>query len=298
MRTGKTAELQQFWDIRAAGNFIGGGTGTGLLVFAAIGTMAGAPWFLPGLLGLAFVGLGLALVWLEIGKPWRALNVFFRPQTSWMSREAIVALFLFAIGGVALGSAWPGMQLPWALSSPVAPALLTALVGLGFLFCQLRMLYAVRGVPAWREKTVMPLVGLSGLVEGLGVYLVYMALSGPVHQNILLIALALIIARAMAWRVYLLALAQSDVPRPTLLALGRMRNAFLLLGHAVPGVLLALSFFWQAGADSLLAVAGAALTLSGWLFKLVLITRAAYTRGVSLPALPVRGQSPSPVRPS
>jgi phenylacetyl-CoA:acceptor oxidoreductase subunit 2 len=159
-------------------------------------------------------------------------------------------------------------------------------------------MYAVRGVPAWREQTVMPLVALSGLVEGLGVYLVYTVLSGQVSQGMLVIALALTIARAMAWRVYLLALGQSDVPRPTLLAFGRMRNAFLLLGHAVPGVLLALTFFWQAGADSLLAVAGAALTLSGWLFKLVLITRAAYTRGVSLPALPVRGQSPSPVRPS
>lgn len=298
MRAGKTAELQQFWDIRAAGNFMGGGTGTGLLVFAAIGTAAGAPWFLPGLLGLAFVGLGLMLVWFEIGKPLRAINVFFRPQTSWMSREAIAALFLFVSGAVALGSAWPGAHLPWVPSSPVAPALFTAIIGLGFLFCQLRMMYAVRGVPAWREKTVMPLVGLSGLAEGLGVYLVYTALSGQVRQSILVIALVLIVARAVAWRIYLLALGRSDVPRPTLLAFGRMQNGFLLSGHALPGILLVLTLFWQEMAAPLLLVAGAALVLSGWLFKLVLITRAAYTRGVSLPALPVRGQSTSPLRQS
>jgi phenylacetyl-CoA:acceptor oxidoreductase 26-kDa subunit len=294
MKEGSTAGLQTFWDFRAAGNFIGGGTGTGLLVFAAIGTTAGAPYFLPGLAGLAFVGLGLTMVWFEIGKPWRAINVFFRPHTSWMSREAIAALFLFAIGAIALGSDWPGTRFPWALSSPITPALLTAAVGLGFLYCQLRMLHAVRGVPAWRERTVMPLVGLSGLVEGSGLYLIYAVSQGQVPLSMLVIVLLLIIARALAWRIYQQALGQGDVPRATDVIFSRLHSGFLILGHGLPAILIVLALFWQAVTSPLLLLAAASGSLSGWWFKIVLVTRAAHTRGTSLPILPVRGQSATP----
>lgn len=294
MRPDATSHRQQFWDARAACNFIGGGTGAGLLVCAAAGAMAGAPYFLPGLAGLAFVMMGLMMVWAEIGQPWRAFNVLFRPQTSWMSRESIVAILLFAIGAVALGSAWPGVHLSWLPSSPVAPALLTAFTGLGFLFCQLRMLYAVRGVPAWRQRTLLPLVGLSGLAEGAGLYLIFTVLWGRELQGMLLIVLGLIVARALAWQVYLQALHQDDVPMPTVAAFQRIRGSVLLLGHGLPGVLIALAFLWQEQAGLLAATAGGAVTLAGWLFKLVLITRAAYTRAASLPALPVRGQAVTP----
>ena len=47
----------------------------------------------PGFIWLsAFIGAGLTCVWLEIGRPLRAINVFFHPQTSWMTREGIVAV--------------------------------------------------------------------------------------------------------------------------------------------------------------------------------------------------------------
>ncbi len=289
---------QRFWDARAACNFIGGGTGVGLLLFAAVGATVGVPYFLPGLAGLAFVGFGLMMVWFEIGKPWRAINVFLRPQTSWMSRESIAAALLFLIGAVALGSAWPGERLPWAMSSPVAPALLTALTGLGFLSCQLGMVYAVRGIPAWRERMVVPLLGLTGLAEGSGLYLIFTVLLGRVLPSMLVIALALIIARALAWQIYLMALDRSHVPQLTVVAFDRIRNGFLLVGHGLPGLFIVAAFLWPEQAGPLVALAGAAVTLAGWLFKLVLITRAAHTRGVSLPAIPVRGGSVTPMSPS
>ena len=84
--------LQRNWDIRAACNFIGGGSGTGLILAAAAAQFAGWPYFLAGVLAVALIGFGLSMVWLEIGRPFRALNVFFHPQTSWMSREALLAL--------------------------------------------------------------------------------------------------------------------------------------------------------------------------------------------------------------
>ena len=289
------SQPQRFWDTRAACNFIGGGSGTGLLLFAAVGATVGVPYFLPGLVGLGLVALGLMMVWLEIGKPWRAMNVFRRPQTAWMSRESIAAVFVFVIGAVALASAWPGVRLLWAMSSPIAPALATALLGLVFLSCQLGMLYAVRGVPAWRQRTLMPLLGLGGLAEGLGFYLIFTVLWGRVLPGMLVIALALIIARALAWQVYLKALDRSAVPRPTIVAFERIANGFLLVGHVLPAVLIVAAFLWPEQAAPLVVLAGAGIALTGWMFKLVLITRAAYTRGVSLPAIPVRGGSVTPM---
>ncbi len=238
------SQPQRFWDTRAACNFIGGGTGTGLLVFAAVGATVGIPYFVPGLVGLAFVGLGLMMVWFEIGKPWRAINVFFRPQTSWMSRESLAAVLLFLIGAVALAAAWPGVRLPWAMSSPVAPALLTALAGLAFLSCQLGRVYAVRGIPAWRQRMVMPLLGLTGLAEGSGLYLIFTVLMGRVLPSMLVIALGLIIARALAWQIYLMALDRSHVPQLTVVAFERIRKVFLLTGHVLPAVLIVAAFLW------------------------------------------------------
>ncbi len=292
------SQPQRFWDTRAACKCIGGGTGAGLRVFAAVGATVGVPYFVPGLVGLAFVGLGLVMVWFEIGKPWRAMNVFFRPQTSWMSRESLAAVLLFLIGVVALASAWPGVRLPWAMSSPVAPALLTALAGLGFLSCQLGMVYAVRGIPAWRERMVMPLLGLSGLAEGSGLYLIFTVLLGRLSPSMLIIALGLIIARALAWQFYLMALDRSHVPQLTVVAFERIRKVFLLMGHVMPAVLIALALLWPEQAAPLVVLAGTGVTVAGWLFKHVLITRAACTRGVSLPAIPVRGASVTPMSPS
>ena len=97
---------QTSWDWRAAGNYICGGAGTGLLIASALfGTPAPASLWSPDWLvfaGLALVGLGLLCVWLEIGRPLRALNVFINPWTSWMSREAIISVVLFPAGLAAM----------------------------------------------------------------------------------------------------------------------------------------------------------------------------------------------------
>ncbi len=90
---------QQSWDARAAGNFMGGGAGSGLHRLRGA-RAAGRRWLL--LAGAALVGLGLLSVFLEIGRPLRAMNVVRHPARSWMTREAMVAPLLFA----AVAAAW------------------------------------------------------------------------------------------------------------------------------------------------------------------------------------------------
>ena len=88
MSYGPAPWQQKNWDWRAAGNFIGGGAGSGLIVFTALSGAQGLALTAAHAGGLALIGCGLLCVWLEIGRPLRALHVFFNPRTSWMTREA------------------------------------------------------------------------------------------------------------------------------------------------------------------------------------------------------------------
>ena len=290
MQWGAASRLQRFWDLRAACNFIGGGTGCGLLLWAALGLIAGLPYFPAAGTGLVFVAAGLFMVWLEIGKPWRAFNLFFRPQTSWMTREGIVALPLFAAGAIAvLFDA--DVRLALNLPSPVIPATLTALLGLTFLYCQLRLMRSAQGLPAWREPRAMPLLGVSGLTEGLGLYLLVTAILGSVPTLMVLVALALIIARAIAWRRYLSALSRSTAPASTIGVLTAASAGFLTIGHVLPVIFLALGFVAPGLATPLAALAGIMAAIGGWYLKVILVTKAAYIPKFTIPAAPVRGQS-------
>ena len=151
--------LQRSWDSRAAWNFIGGGAGTGLLLAAAAALPAGWPYFPAGALGIALIGFGLSMVWLEIGRPFRALNVFFHPQTSWMSREALLALPLLTLAGIATLADQSFVSLPLQRHLPVTPlASAAAALGLAFLYCQARILRASHGVPAWREPSLQSVI--------------------------------------------------------------------------------------------------------------------------------------------
>ncbi len=289
MNWGARSRLQKSWDIRAACNFIGGGTGSSILLWAAIGQAAGHPYYPAALTGLIFVGAGLFMVWLEIGKPWRALNVFFRPQTSWMAREGIASLPLFASG---LLAALLDMEvIPSApVSSLTILAALAAAFGMVFLYCQLRILGAARGLPLWREPRAMPLLGLSGLAEGLGIYLLVLALLGITSMPMALTIVFLIAARLLVWRSYLAALARSDTPEQTMIALLKLRRSFLLVGHILPLVFISSALAFPRMALPLSALAGVSAALGGWMLKRALITRAAYIQKHTVPLLPIRGR--------
>jgi len=279
---GRTAPWHQSnWDLRAAGNFVFGGAGTGLVVFAAIGYVFGAAYVMPALIGLALVGAGLLCVWAEIGRPLRAMNVYRHAKTSWMTREAMVAPFLFASG---LAAVWTGYQaLVWAV----------AVLALVYLSCQAQMIKASRGIPAWRNPRIVPLIMLTGLCEGASLAILVAAATAD-HAYLKWLEaflLALVLARGLAWYAYRSGLQHEGAPTRALAALSRIELPFAMLGNWTPLVLLFIALasssvnviFWL-GVISALAAFG-----SGWLFKVVLITRAAYNQGFALPRLPVRG---------
>ncbi|MBE0624955.1 MAG: dimethyl sulfoxide reductase anchor subunit [Burkholderiales bacterium] len=267
---------QTNWDFRAAFNFMFGGAGSGLLLIAAFSGIAGNALRAELLLGMALIGAGLISVWFEIGRPLRALNVGFNPHTSWMTRESYAAGLVFALGLAAV----------WLASQPLAQA--AALAVLMFAYCQGRLLQAAKGIPAWRVPALTWLVFTTALAEGAGLFVALAALfDTPARGALAYFSLALI-ARALAWSIYRSGVSKTAV-RAALAVLERSGKILIQFGTIAPLALLLLGLLAPDVARIALLLAGLAALATGWQFKFVLITRAAYNQGFALPHLPVRG---------
>jgi len=271
---------QRNWDWRAAGNFVCGGTGTGLMAFAACAAWLGAPRFEPAALAaLAIVGLGLFLVWLEIGRPWRFANVFRNPATSWMSREAWVAALFFPMGalGAVLGS----------------PAVITvaALLGLVFLLCQTFMLRAAKGIPTWRSASLSPLIFATGLTEGAGLLLAASASMHSPPQWLAISVLVLVLWRTVLMLAYAYRLRGRRAPDAARPGLKLMTAIVALPAGLLPALLLIAPL---PGTGTIAAIASGLLAAAGgWCLKYMLVCTLAYTQGFAIEHSPARGPVPA-----
>jgi len=275
MSFGPNPWQQTQWDWRAAGNFMGGGAGSGLVMITALSGVQGVGAAVLLLAGLALIGLGLACVWAELGRPLRAMNVFANPRTSWMTREAIAATLLMPVGFAAAYCTWTGtLNIVW----------LAALLALAFIYCQSRMLQGARGIVAWREPMSVQLLLATSLAEGAGLFL----LARPWHGSSLaaLLFTVLVLARAGLWLLYRQRLAGRLAPRAKT-ALGRAGRVLLIGGTLLPLALVVASY--AVAGPALVVLAGLLAALAGSYMKLVLVTRAGYNQGFVLEQVPVRG---------
>jgi len=277
MSYGPNPWVQAHWDWRAAGNFICGGAGGGLIVFTAIAGVDGRARVGLLLAGLALVGLGLFCVWLETGRPLRAPRVFANLRTSWMTREAFAATLLFP-AGLAAAAAVPGLL--W-----VAAAL-----ALTFMYCQGRMLQAARGIPAWRGPLVPPLIVASGLADGGGVFFLMAPWHGIATTSLLVVLGALVLARFVVWLAY-----RKHIAVAAARARAAMAGAdrwLLITGTLLPlALVVAVGTGVASGAAVVpcATIAGLAAAMAGAALKYALVTRAAFNQGFALRHLPVRG---------
>ena len=281
-KVGPWPRLQKFWDIRAACNFIGGGTGAGLLLVAGFYALQGldnTPLVIAGFLSISF---GLFMVFLEIGRPWRSINLFFHPQTSWMTREGIVAIPLYV--SMALSVFFAG-QFIGVLAS-ISAALLAGL----FLYCQMRILHAARGIPAWRHVAIKPYMLITGMTEGLALALCISVTSA--HTALVPILALLLFMRLGFWLRYAHQLRIDGAPEASC---NKVDDLFIwtMVGNLLPVVLLMAD--WWLDVEAIVVLAGLIAAFSGWYTKAIVVTKAAQTRGFRLPRTPVRGQGQSRV---
>jgi phenylacetyl-CoA:acceptor oxidoreductase subunit 2 len=273
---------QRNWDWRAAANFIAGGAGGALLLFASLSGMEAVAMRAAILMGLGLIACGLTCVWFEIGRPWRAMNVYRHFATSWMTREAVVALAVFTMGALALLSLRP------------LPVWLAGGAGLTFLYSQARILAANKGIPAWRHPRSVPLMVATGLAEGAGFLACVAVLSAPtVGYGYAAGLMALILIRALVWKSYLGGLTVDGAPDETLKVLNGIAPKFLAFGSVVPALALMAAISGIPGRAGFLFIAGIMVVAGGWFLKYTLVRRAAFTQGLALMRLPVRGGGPA-----
>ncbi|MGI9229407.1 MAG: DmsC/YnfH family molybdoenzyme membrane anchor subunit [Gammaproteobacteria bacterium] len=262
--------LQTQWDWRAVGNFTFAGSGGALLLMIAVAYFQNVPAIPVSLTALVLVGLGLFCVWLEIGRPWRFLNVFFHPQTSWMTREASVAVLLFAVtlAGILL-------RLPLAFTAAGA-------LGLLFLYCQGLILRASKGIPVWREPAVVPLIVLTGLAEGAALLLLLLIFTNQQQPWLFYALPCLLLLRLFGWLRYRHKLAVGKTPVAAIRTLDGIHPLYLIIGNLAPLLLLICILPFPAFTKPFGLAAGVLALFGGWLMKFTVVARAAHVQGYAL----------------
>ena len=271
---------QSYWDWRVAGNFVFGGSGTGILVFTVL-SLAEGEIILPALGGLGIIALGLFLVWTEIGRPFRFLNVLRNPWTSWMSREAWAAGFLFAAG---LAAVYFENRILLGLS---------ALFALAFLFSQAKMLVRSRGIPAWREPAILPLVIATGLCEGAAALLIFEQIGTHAFNALAYLVALLVMARAICYTVYAGRLKNGKAPIEVCNLLKFTNIVVYGPGLLIPLVLLLAAWAAPAYATLLLVFAAIPAIVAGWELKFRIVCRMGHVQGMALNRAPQRGAGTS-----
>ena len=274
---------QTLWDFRAAMNFTLGGFASGLAVMAYVlhlmGLGGGAPTDLYLVAGIG-MAIGLFFVFLEIGRKLRFLRVLLRPQSSWMTRETYaVALFYPAL---LADLVWPGEALH----------LVVALAAAAFLYSQAQILFAGKGIPAWRHPLMPWMLVVTGLAEGAAFIALSSALArfaaisaGPAATA----ALVLTLVNALLWWRYRASAKESGIPPLARAVLQRTTPWLHGLGHALPVALFVLALAWAGAPGWVTAIAGVAVLGGGALWKSTVIVGASYQQGFALPKLPQRG---------
>ncbi len=148
---------------------------------------------MPALIALALIAFGLFLLIFKIGRPLRSIYVLRQPQRSWMSREAWVAAIFFPLAVFAV----------WSEDSALVG--IAAVLGLLFLYCQGMILKEAKGIPAWRSPVIVPLIAVTGLTEGAGLFLAMLPLLPeltPAAPPVAAAMLVLVAARGLAWMKY------------------------------------------------------------------------------------------------
>lgn len=260
------------------------GLGLGLLGFLGLGVPAVSGWtaFAFYALGFGLTGAGLLASTLHLGHPERMLLAFREWRSSWLSREAWAAVVTLAVMGVYALTHLAGLRL--APLGWIGAALCAVTV-----FCTAMIYTQLRTVPRWHHWTT-PALFLAHAVTG----------GALLAGQVTLAAILLIVtgfAQFLGWRMADARVAAQAGTAGTATGLGdrgrvrafspphtgdsyltremvfvvarkhalKLRTISLVLGYALPVVLLALPFSHLAAALAVLFHAGG-VAVGRWLF--------------------------------
>ena len=155
-------------------------------------------------------------------------------------------------------------------------------MGLVFVYCQARILKASKGIPAWRNPAIVPLILATGLTEGTALLLLLLAAVDEAIPRLDYLLLGLLAARGVAAALYLRSLSRAKAPEATISVLKRTAIPFLIVGSVIPLILIVIDVTMTTHANIAIIVASLLVVVSGWYVKFTIVTRAAHVQGYSL----------------
>lgn len=180
------------------------GAGYGLLLWlacvvlfagvSATGALAATALFI----ALALITVGLLSSTLHLGRPERAWRAVTQWQTSWLSREGVLALATYVPAGLWLLLQWIWPAVWWPL--PVLLAVLAAIGAMVTVWCTGMIYQSLPTIRAWSEPMVAPVYVLLSLTTGAVLMALLQAVFGaPWRVMAVLAALLLVAAAAAKW---------------------------------------------------------------------------------------------------
>ena len=182
------------------------GAGYGLLIWLALAQLSGA-WSLSPvtavvtcLVALVLVTAGLLSSTFHLGHPERAWRAMTQWQSSWLSREGVLAVLTYPAALVfTAGWAWDG------ISGPLmnAAALATALLSLATVYSTSMIYASLKTIPRWSNSFVVPVYMAFALSSGGLLFAVSLSAAGVASKPAMVLLLSvLLIAWLVKWNYW------------------------------------------------------------------------------------------------
>ena len=182
------------------------GAGYGLLIWLALEAAFGAVGedAVFGAVGMALalglVAAGLLASTAHLGRPERAWRAFSQWQTSWLSREGVLALATFAPAGL-MGLLWVFGRTPTPLMVPLG--LLTIGLALATVVCTGMIYQSLTTIRAWNMPLVSPVYVVLALATGATLlHLLLLIFDYPAFGTGLIAILLLAVSAAMKFEYW------------------------------------------------------------------------------------------------
>jgi DMSO reductase anchor subunit len=151
-------------------------------------------------IALVLVTVGLLSSTLHLGRPERAWRAVTQWQTSWLSREGVLALATYVPAGAWLLIQWLVPSIWWPL--PVALAVLAAAGAMATVWCTGMIYQSLPTIRAWSEPIVTPVYMLLALTTGAVLMALLQAAFGAPWQVMAVLGALLLVAAAAAKWLY------------------------------------------------------------------------------------------------
>lgn len=179
------------------------GAGYGLLIWLALARLAGI-WELNPAVALAFCLLALTLITVgllsstfHLGHPERAWRAMTQWQSSWLSREGVLALLVYPAALIfTAGWIWEGISPGLIMGAATA----TLLLSLATVYSTSMIYASLETIPRWSNGFVVPVYLALALASGGLVFSGALSLSGSANMgSLILIVAVLLTAWSLKW---------------------------------------------------------------------------------------------------